>query len=283
MALLSFEGRILMANRALHTLVGHSSDDLVQQLFQDLVVAQDRGKLNEQLGLVNGREFEGFALELRCRHNEGEPVWVAAHCSFFSEPGASAPCLILQAQDITARRKAEDGLHHIAFHDSLTGLPNRRRFHEHLALAVERALHDPREAYAVMFLDFDRFKLINDSLGHSAGDEFLAQVATRIRECLRPHDIVARLGGDEFAVLISRLEHERAAVSLAERVMDALKRPFLVVGTELTTSASIGITFSALGYTSPEDVLRDADAGSRGCGWPPGPGTRRRRCGPGCR
>jgi hypothetical protein len=92
---------------------------------------------------------------------------VAAHCSFFSEPGASAPCLILQAQDITARRKAEEGLHHIAFHDSLTGLPNRRRFHEHLEAAVQRAQADPQDAYAVMFLDFDRFKLINDSLGHT--------------------------------------------------------------------------------------------------------------------
>jgi len=110
-----------------------------------------------------------------------------------------------------------------------------------------------------MFLDFDRFKLINDSLGHNAGDEFLVQVAKRISESLRPQDIVARLGGDEFAVLVQQLDHERSAVVLAERLMEALRRPFQVVGTTLNTSASIGITFSALGYTSTEDVLRDAD------------------------
>ena len=110
-----------------------------------------------------------------------------------------------------------------------------------------------------MFLDFDRFKLINDSLGHSAGDEFLVQVSQRIQGSLRPHDTVARLGGDEFGVLVRHVEHERSVIGLAERLMDALRRPFLVAGTELTTSASIGITFSALGYTSPEDVLRDAD------------------------
>ena len=259
MALLSFEGRILQANPALRLLLGRPDDALVQQRFQDHVLDEDCGRLDEQLGAVQRDDFEAFALEMRCRHREGEAVWVSAHCSFFTEPGASAPCLILQVQDITARRKAEAGLHHIAFHDSLTGLPNRRRFHEHLTAAVARALAEPKDAFAVMFLDFDRFKLINDSLGHSAGDEFLVQVSRRIQESLRPHDIVARLGGDEFAVLAQHLEHERYAVTLAERIMSAMRLPFHVAQTELMTSASIGITFSALGYTSSEDVLRDAD------------------------
>ena len=259
MALLSFEGRILQANPALRLLLGRRDDALVQQRFQDHVLDEDRSRLDEQLGAVQRDDFEAFALEMRCRHREGEAVWVSAHCSFFSEPGASAPCLILQVQDITARRKAEAGLHHIAFHDSLTGLPNRRRFHEHLTAAVARAMAEPKDAFAVMFLDFDRFKLINDSLGHSAGDEFLVLVSRRIQESLRPHDIVARLGGDEFAVLAQHLEHERYAVTLAERIMSAMRLPFHVAQTELMTSASIGITFSALGYTSSEDVLRDAD------------------------
>ena len=261
MALLAFDGRILQANHALRALVGRRDDELVHEHFQAIVLPSDRARLDEQLGLVSAHEFEGFALELRCVHREGSPIWVAAHCSFFSEPGASTPCLILQVQDITARRNAEQGLHHLAFHDSLTGLPNRRRFHELLGQAVTLLNEggNPQDAYAVMFLDFDRFKLINDSLGHSAGDEFLVQVSKRIGESLRPHDIVARLGGDEFGVLVRHLEHERAAVSLAERLMDAMRKPFHVAGTELMTSASIGITFSALGYTSPEDVLRDAD------------------------
>ena len=259
MALLSFEGRILLANPALCDLLGWPGDTLTQQSFQDVLVESYRHTLDEHLGLISGKEFEGFALELQCRHRSGDPVWVATHCSFFSEPGASTPCLILQVQDITARRMAEEGLHHIAFHDALTGLPNRRRFHELLADAVERALHDDKEAFAVMFIDFDRFKLINDSLGHSAGDEFLVLVSQRIQQCLRPSDIVARLGGDEFAILANQLGHERNALNLADRLIEALRRPFQVAGTDLTTSASIGITFSALGYTSPGDVLRDAD------------------------
>jgi diguanylate cyclase (GGDEF)-like protein/PAS domain S-box-containing protein len=261
MALLAFDGRILQANAALAALVGRDTASLVHQLFQLHVLPEDRATLERQLGLVDQQEFEGFSLELRCLHREGRPVWAATHCSFFSEPGSSQPCLILQVQDITARRSAEEGLHHLAFHDSLTGLPNRRRFHELLdsAVAQAQASGAPRDAYAVMFLDFDRFKLINDSLGHEAGDTFLVQVAQRIRESLRPEDTVARLGGDEFAVLVRHVEHERIVVTLAERMMEMLRRPFVVAGTELITSASIGITFSALGYTSAEDVLRDAD------------------------
>jgi diguanylate cyclase (GGDEF)-like protein/PAS domain S-box-containing protein len=271
MALLSFDGRILQANPALRTLLGRVDDELLERPFHDLVLPQDRAMLQVQLGLVDAHEFEGFAVELRCCHSSGQAVWVAAHCSFFSEPGTGTPSLILQVQDITARRTAEEGLHHIAFHDALTGLPNRRRFYEHLEHAVRACNQaanqaenqaepaDTEHAYAVMFLDFDRFKLINDSLGHSAGDEFLVQVSQRIQASLRPQDIVARLGGDEFAVLVRQLDHESAAVALADRLMDALRRPFLVADTELMTSASIGITFSALGYTNPEDVLRDAD------------------------
>jgi diguanylate cyclase (GGDEF)-like protein/PAS domain S-box-containing protein len=261
MALLAFDGRVLQANAALAALVGRGIGELLHQPFQHFVLPEDRVVLEQQLGLVDQQEFEGFALELRCLHDDGRPVWAATHCSFFSEPGSSQPCLILQVQDITARRSAEAGLHHLAFHDSLTGLPNRRRFHEllHQAVAQLHASNTPRDAYAVMFLDFDRFKLINDSLGHEAGDTFLVQVAQRITDSLRPEDIVARLGGDEFAVLVRHVEHERVVVALAERLMEMLRRPFTVAGTELITSASIGITFSALGYTSAEDVLRDAD------------------------
>ena len=259
MALMSVDGRVLQANAALGGLLGRDNAELLQLRFQDAVAGADQADFDAALGRVEPSGFDGFTHELRLCHRNGETLWVSVHCSFFSEPGASAPCLILQVQDITARRNAEAGLHYIAFHDSLTGLPNRRRFHELLGHAVEGARTDPQAAFAVMFLDFDRFKLINDSLGHSAGDDFLVQVSHRIQDSLRPGDVVARLGGDEFAVLVNRLEHEPVAVQLAERLMDTLKRPFHVGGTDFSTSASVGITFSAFGYSNAEDVLRDAD------------------------
>ena len=261
MALLSFEGRILQANAALRALLGVDEADLRQHDFQAYVAEADLIALNVQLAQVNQRDFEAFAIELRCRHSSGSQAWVAANCSFFSEPGSTTPCLILQAQDISARREAEAGLHRLAFHDALTGLPNRRRFGELLSQAVQEAQANKDAGYAVMFLDFDRFKLINDSLGHSAGDEFLVLVSQRIAQQLRPADIVARLGGDEFAVLarVQFMHGDQEVIALADRLIESLKRPFQVANTELNTSASIGVTSSQFGYSRPEDVLRDAD------------------------
>ena len=267
MAMLAFDGRILQANPALCALLGRDEATMASHTFQSLVAPEDRRRMERQLGLAqhdgsgsgSGSEFEAFAAELRCHRADGSTVWLALHCSFFTEPDAETPCLILQAQDVSARRSAEAGLAHMAFHDGLTGLPNRRRFLECLQGAVSRSKANPQHAWAVMFLDFDRFKLVNDSLGHHVGDELLQHLARRLQEKLRPGDTVARLGGDEFVILAEHIEHERDVIVLAERLMEALRRPFLVAGHELTASASIGITFSAFGYDNAEDVLRDAD------------------------
>ncbi len=272
MALLAFDGRLLQANGAMRVLLGRDEAALAGQPVQMLVHADDRPAFVAQLGLAGGREFEPFSLEMRLVGAGGEERWVAAHCAFFTEPaetgggdaadaGATRPCLILQAQDIGARRRAEAGLQHLAFHDSLTGLPNRRRFMEVLAGSIARVQGGGARAnsFAVLFLDFDRFKLVNDSLGHGAGDELLVQLARRIQERLRPTDIVARLGGDEFAILAEHVEQQRDAIVLAERLLASLARPFTLLGHEIAASASIGITFSTLGYRSAEEVLRDAD------------------------
>ncbi len=259
MALLSFDGRILQANDALRELLGVDDSGLLGRAFQHFVVEADHAALENQLVCVSEAGFEDFSLEIRCRAASKAEVWVSLHGSIFTEPGSTSPCLILQAHDVSARRRAEAGLHHIAFHDSLTGLPNRRRFGDVLAQAVERAGNDPRQGFAVMFIDFDRFKLINDSLGHAAGDEFLVGVSQRLRDTVRPDDVVARLGGDEFAVLLHRIEHEAGVIAMAERLLKVLRLPLDVAGAELTASASIGITTSVIGYERPEDVLRDAD------------------------
>jgi diguanylate cyclase (GGDEF)-like protein/PAS domain S-box-containing protein len=259
MALMAFDGRLLQVNPAMGTLLGFDPDALLQCPIQDFVIDEDVHTLNEQMGLVGERDFEGFHCELRFVHSDGSIAWAALFCSFFTEPGADLPCLILQAHNVTARRVAEDGLQRLAFHDSLTGLQNRRRFLECLTGAVERCKADATQAFAVMFLDFDRFKLVNDSLGHDVGDALLVQMARRIQENLRPGDIVARLGGDEFAILIERSAREHDAIMLAERLMAALKQPFMLGEIEIVASASVGITFSAFGYQTGEEVLRDAD------------------------
>ena len=155
--------------------------------------------------------------------------------------------------------KLNEQLQHDAFHDALTTLPNRALFKDRLGQAIGRQQRRPNNGFAVLFLDFDRFKAVNDSLGHSAGDALLVEVGQRLSRCVRPADTVARLGGDEFTVLLADIASLEEAVHTAERIQRALKQPFELHGLDVPVSASIGIVSGDLGYERPEDVLRDAD------------------------
>ena len=167
--------------------------------------------------------------------------------------------LVFSFRDITERKQSEERLLHDAFHDSLTGLANRALFTDHLRLRIERGKRDNDGLFAVLFLDFDRFKVINDSLGHAEGDALLILIARRLESVLRSSDVVARLGGDEFTILLSELDEEGDAVLIAERIQKNLKNPFNIGGGEIFMSASIGIALNTIGHAKAEDMLRDAD------------------------
>lgn len=160
-------------------------------------------------------------------------------------------------RDVTERRKAEERLQHDAFHDPLTGLPNRALFLDRLGqiLAKRRRYY----LFAVLFLDLDRFKIINDSLGHLAGDQLLKATARKLEACLRPGDTVARFGGDEFAILLDEIRDVNDATRVAERIQGELRTAFTFEGQDIFSTASIGIALGATGFDSPEDLLRDAD------------------------
>ncbi len=259
MALVTGEGRVLQANLALENLLGFSASELISHDFTDRIAPDEQHVLRTQLQRADRHEVEAFGAELKCLHKDGRDVCVSLHCSFFSEPHSTAPCLILQIQDITARRVAESQLHHIAFHDGLTGLPNRRRFNQLLDQAVLQYSVSPVHQFAVMFIDCDRFKHINDSMGHAVGDDFLNCVAQRIQARVRPSDIVARLGGDEFGVLLHNVDSTVSVTALADRLLHALRQPMMVDDVPISSSVSIGITLSQYDYESRENMLRDAD------------------------
>lgn len=164
-------------------------------------------------------------------------------------------------QDRTSKALEENKEHfrHAAFHDSLTGLPNRPLLIDHLKLAIERSKFHNDHLFAILFIDLDRFKNINDSLGHNTGDQLLVAIAARIGECLRPTDTIARLGGDEFAILLDGLEDWTIATAVAERIQGELLKPFSLNGHEVYTTASIGIRLSVDGREDAENMLRDAD------------------------
>jgi len=155
--------------------------------------------------------------------------------------------------------ESREHFRHVAFHDTLTDLPNRALLANHLQLSIDRAKLDSDHQFALLFLDLDRFKNINDSLGHVAGDQLLTVVARRLEEGLRPTDTVARLGGDEFAILIDGIEEYDDVILVAERAQKELMRPLKLNGHEVSTTASIGITLNTVKYDDPESILRDAD------------------------
>jgi len=163
-------------------------------------------------------------------------------------------------EQIAERERVERRLKYETLHDSLTGLPNRALLLQRLEQAIQRHIANPKDLFAVLFIDLDRFKVINDSVGHLVGDDLLFQVGGRIRACLKTRDVVARLGGDEFAVLLESISDAGKAPQIAERIINELHTPFRLGTKEIFTSASIGVALSSLHYQQPEELLRDADA-----------------------
>ena len=158
-----------------------------------------------------------------------------------------------------ALTESKERFRHAALHDALTELPNRALFTEHLHKAIERSKRDTSFIFAVLFLDFDRFKYVNDSLGHTFGDHLLIEISNRLRECVRMVDTVARFGGDEFAILLDGINSPTLAIHVAERIQQAMASSFNIDGHETFLTTSIGIALSTQGYLQPEEVLRDAD------------------------
>jgi diguanylate cyclase (GGDEF)-like protein/PAS domain S-box-containing protein len=224
-------------------------------------------RVTEELGLRAVRDMlpENHEQLVRSVLEEGqefESVEVTVENRIFNwsyRPQREAGVVYLFAIDITSRRLMEEQLRHDALHDALTGLPNRLLFLERLAHAILRARRREQFLFAVLFLDLDRFKVINDSLGHHVGDELLIVISNRLQACLRPEDTVARLGGDEFAILLEDITDVSDATRIAERIHAELSWPVNLSGFDVFTSASIGIALSSTTYDRPEFLLRNAD------------------------
>jgi len=245
--------------------ISDSPDEWFARVHPD-DVAQLRADIDaHRLGATPSIEHEH---RMRCKG--GEYRWMLARGVAVRDASGGATRIAGSQTDITERKVATDRLMHDAFHDALTGLPNRALFMDRLGRLMERARRHSGHQFAVLFLDLDRFKVVNDSLGHALGDLLLISVAERLRIALRATDTVARLGGDEFTILLE-IDHLADAVRTAERIQEALRVPFRVGENEIFTTASIGIALSVTGYERPHDVLRDADiamyrAKSRGRG-----------------
>lgn len=200
-----------------------------------------------------------FENEHRIQHKDGTYHWMQSRGIAVWDSDGTPSRMVGSLSDITDRKSAEQKLSHDAFHDTLTDLPNRTLFMDRLRLAVERAKRRPDFLFAVLFLDLDRFKDINDSLGHLTGDQLLIGIAKILGEDLRSTDTVARLGGDEFVILLEDISDISDATLIADRIQEKLSRSFKLIDREIFVTTSIGIVLSMTGYQRAEDVLRDAD------------------------
>jgi diguanylate cyclase (GGDEF)-like protein/PAS domain S-box-containing protein len=258
MAIVGLDGHWLRVNQALAELVGYPREALVGYGFQDLSYEEDLPRdLTALADLVAGRRGVYHA-EKRYRRADGEHVWVALTVSCVNDAAGRPLHLISQMQDITDRKLAERRLAERALQDPLTGLPNRLLFLDRVQVALRR-LERHEAPVAVFFIDLDRFKLVNDSLGHSTGDRMLIEAGERMRQALRPADTVSRFGGDEFTVLCENID-EQGAQTVAQRIQGSLAQPFLIDGHELFATASIGVSIARDFRTEAESMLRDADA-----------------------
>lgn len=249
-------GDLIEANQAMLDLLGYECDDVVSRPIESFVAEPaDRLMLLQEL---SGKRAV-TDLEVKLRRKDGRVLWCLVSVAERTQPDSSMTGYQGIIHDITDRKRAEDRLVYNAYHDVLTGLPNRALFTDRLDRALARWRRHRDARFAVMFMDLNRFKFVNDSLGHSAGDELLKKIGEIIQDCLREEDTVARLGGDEYAVLIDHIDTTGDAISVAERIHSCLESPVLIGGQTVFTSASIGIALAENENERPEDLLRNAD------------------------
>jgi diguanylate cyclase (GGDEF)-like protein/PAS domain S-box-containing protein len=259
MGLVAPDGRWVQVNKSLCDMLGFSEAELLLGTFQRITHPDDLNLILEQLNKLREGTISSLQLEQRYFHKKGQVRWVLLSVATIKDTQNHSANLIFQMQDISDRKQAEKKLVHDAFHDALTGLPNRMFFMDQLKQSVQRVKRTQQLPFAVLFLDFDKFKIINDSLGHMVGDQLLIAIAKRLRAGVRPGDTVARLGGDEFTILLDSLKSPDDAIDMARRLLSNLSEHFKVPGREVFITASIGVALSTCGYEHAEDVLRDAD------------------------
>ncbi|HUQ40584.1 MAG TPA: EAL domain-containing protein [Acidimicrobiales bacterium] len=260
MALVGVDGRFLRVNHELVRLTGYTEEELLASSFLGITHPDDQAAGRMLIRRMLAGAQRSFLYEKRYLHKSGGLIWVLVSASLVSDDEDRPLYFIAQVQDITERKRAEELLEHQALHDPLTGLPNRTLLLDRLSMAIGRCKRSGASA-AVLFLDLDRFKLVNDSLGHDAGDALLVAVARRLQSVLRPQDTAARFGGDEFVIVCEDVGQPEDATRIAGRINDLLSAPFALPEGETFLTASIGIALSGShDDDSPESLLRDADS-----------------------
>ncbi len=259
-AMTTLEGRFVEANQALCDMLGYPREELYELDLRAVTHPDDRERSTQQMQQLVAGEIKSYDIEKRYLRRDGSSTHCLVSVSSIRGDDGKPEFLTAVLQDISERKSAEAALEHQAVHDALTGLPNRLLLTDRITQALGRSQRS-RQLTALLFLDIDRFKLVNDSLGHAAGDEILLAVASRLREASRDSDTVARFGGDEFVVLCEELKTKEAAIRAAQRILDNFTDPIAACGRHFPVKVSVGVAIATPGVrVSTDTVLSAADA-----------------------
>jgi len=252
------DGVMQYASPSHERILGYSPRYLIGKNAFDVIHPEDVNNVFDVFKQAMQDTSNTLCVEFRSRHQDGSWRYLESTINnLIVDPSVRG--VAINTRDITERKRVEAQLLHTAFHDPLTGLPNRALFMDRLGRAIEHAQRHENYQFAVLFIDIDRFKVVNDSLGHTLGDRLLIAISSRLKPCLRPGDTVARFGGDEFTILLEGIKDISDALQVAEQIQAQLQLSFVLGKQEIFTTASIGIAIGDLGYDCAEDILRHAD------------------------
>lgn len=256
--LVHLNGNIFQANNFAAHILGYDDDPLEGTHISRLVPASDRKQLKETLSRMGGGQDETVRTECRMLRKDNLEIWTNLHVVVQRDANGTPAYLIGQIADITEMKSSQNRMERLAFYDTLTNLANRRLFYDRLGQAVDHAQRS-HHLSALLYLDLDQFKRVNDTLGHEVGDILLQEVSTRLTACVRKEDTVARLGGDEFTVLLFDIKSPSDASLVADKILTTLRQPLHISGHQLVITTSIGITIVPQDGTDPNSLMKNAD------------------------
>jgi diguanylate cyclase (GGDEF)-like protein/PAS domain S-box-containing protein len=255
---LSLDGQLMKVNQALCQLFGYSPETLLTMNFFHLIHPDDFANLQNQIQQLIDNQVKIYQSEHQCYRKDNESIWVATTISLVRNENNVAQYFVVQVQNITMQKKAEERLRHMAYHDPLTGLANRNK----LELFINQLLAQSRrhqESFALLFIDLDRFKNINDTIGHEAGDLLLQIIADRLKGAIRNTDLVARLGGDEFMIVVTDVHKSESVALIAYKILESVMQAVVIKGKELYITTSIGISLYPFDGQNMQTLMKNAD------------------------
>jgi diguanylate cyclase (GGDEF)-like protein/PAS domain S-box-containing protein len=258
MAHVDLDGRFIWVNQYLCEMLGYARDELLGRTIKQVSHPDDIGVTDQARADLHARRVDSLKIEKRYVRKDGAVIWVRITSASRSDGAGNVLYDISIVEDVSDRKAAEARVQYLATHDEMTGLPNRVLLNELVSEAIESAERDGRKC-AVLFIDLDRFKIVNDSLGHHAGDVLLKEMSLRLRECVRESDVIARLGGDEFVVLLKDVVDQDSAAEVARKILHCALKPIEIMSQECRVTASVGIAICPDDAWDAPSLMKHAD------------------------